>query len=180
MSTPNEPQDPYAAGNQPGAGGQPPQQPGQPPQYGAPQPPQYGAPQAPQYGAPQYGAPQYGAPQAPQYDPNQYGGGAPGYGLNPYPKNGLGVWSLVLGILSYVLCGIFAAIAAIIVGGRAKQAVAAGEANNGGMATAGVVLGWINVILSVISFIFLAIWFANGGWDQFQQDFQDGMNSTTY
>jgi hypothetical protein len=170
MSTPNEPQDPYAAGNQPGAGGQPPQYPGQPPQYGAPQPPQ----------APQYGAPQYGAPQAPQYDPTQYGG-APGYGPNPYPKNSLGVWSLVLGICAIVLsCGLLAGIPAIIVGGRAKKAVATGEANNGGMATAGVILGWVATVLSIIGIVIFAILLSTGAWTEFQQGIEDGMNSGTY
>lgn len=171
MSTPNEPQDPYAAGNQPGAGGQPPQYPGQPPQYGTPQ---YGAPQPPQYGAPQ--APQYGAPQ---YDPGQYGG-TPGYAPYGYPKNSLAVWSLVLGILGFVACGLFSAIPAIIVGGSAKRAVAAGQANNGGMATAGIILGWVATILSIIGLVLFFVIINSVGWDQFMDDIQSGDYTTTY
>jgi len=165
MTTPDEPQNPYGS-NEPQQP-QPPQQ----PQYGAPQAPQYGAPQAPQYGAPQ--APQYGAPQAPQYGAPQYGASpypaAPQYGAGAYgyagtAQNSLGVWSLVLGILSIVLCGLFAGIPAIIVGNRSKRAVAAGQANNGGMATAGVILGWISVALSALGIIFwiIAIAATNG------------------
>jgi hypothetical protein len=70
-----------------------------------------------------------------------------------YPKNQLGVWALVLGIAGIVLCGLFAGIPAIIVGNNAKRAAAQGEANNGGLGTAGVILGWISVGLSVLGIV---------------------------
>jgi hypothetical protein len=165
MTTPDEPQNPYGAN--------PPQEPQPPaqPSYGAPQAPQYpaapqyGAPQAPQYGAPQ--EPQYGAPQAPQYGASPYPAapqyGAAGYGFASTAKNSLGVWALVLGIVSIVACGLFAGIPAIIVGNHAKRAVAEGQANNGGMATAGVILGWISIALTVLGIIFGIIAFAASG-----------------
>jgi F0F1-type ATP synthase membrane subunit c/vacuolar-type H+-ATPase subunit K len=170
MSTPNDPHNPH--------GGEPPQDPhgGEPPQdpYGSQPPQPYGTqpPAQPTYGAPQPGPPQpqYGVPQAPEYGASQYPSASPypsapqyagGYGASQTAKNSLGVWSLVLGILSIVLCGIIAGIAAIIVGNNAKKAVARGEANNGGMATAGVVLGWISVALTVIGLVVFAIIQAN-------------------
>ena len=179
MSTPNEPQDPYATGGQPaqpdGDAPQPPAEPRYPaaPPYGAPtaQPAQPGYPAAPQYGAPpaQPGypaAPQYGAtpyPAAPQY------AAAPGYaGGYAYPKNSLAVWSLVLAILGMVLCGLFTGIPAVIIGNNAKRAVASGEANNGGLATAGVVVGWIAIALSVIVVAVVALLVSNaGGWTEY-------------
>jgi hypothetical protein len=162
MTTPDEPQNPYGA-NPPQEPEQPPQPPygaPQPPQYGAPQPPQYGAPQAPQYPAapqsPQYpAAPQYGAPQAPQYPAApQYG--VEGYGVapvSPTAKNSLAVWSLVTGIVSLLFCGLILGIVAIVLGRNAKQAVARGEANNGGLATAGQVLGGIAIVIWAVLII---------------------------
>lgn len=98
-------------------------------------------PSGPAYApAPTYGAP--AQPPVPVGYPPAYGYGYPAYG-GYYPKNSYAVWSLVLGILGLVSCGLFTGIPAIIVGNNAKKAAAAGEADNPGMATAGVVLGWI-------------------------------------
>jgi hypothetical protein len=108
----------------------------------------YGQPDAP-YGQP--GAPTaYGQPAAPAVSQH-------GYEQSP-PKNDLAVWSLVTGILSYVMCPLLLGIAAIITGTMGRRAADEGLANNRGMATAGLVLGWINVALTVIGvviFIFL-------------------------
>ena len=140
MSTPNQPQDPYQPGDgstgDSGSYGQPPY--GQTPQYG----------ETPSYG--QYGAPQEPAPGSYPTYPQGQGYQTPMYG---YPKNNLAVWSLVLGIVSLVLCGFVAGIPAIILGNNAKKAVARGEANNGGMATAGIVLGWISIGYTVLMLI---------------------------
>ncbi|QTE30787.1 DUF4190 domain-containing protein [Pengzhenrongella sicca] len=187
MTDPNAEQDPFAVGRDPeqpaapggptpptGAPTPPPPYGAQPPAYGA-QPPAYGA-QPPAYGEqapgqqPAYGAPQYGQQGAPQYGaapyPGQqspYYGQAPAYG---YPKNSLGIWALVLGIVSFVLsCGLFTGIPAIIVGTMAKRAVAEGQANNRGMAVAGVVLGWISTVLSVLVIVGIIIIAATGNWD---------------
>ncbi|WP_315096568.1 DUF4190 domain-containing protein [uncultured Cellulomonas sp.] len=166
MSTPNEPQNPYDGDPQP------PQQPQEPtgaPQYPAAPPPPSPYPS----GAPQYpgaaGTPQY-APATPYGTaPGGYSQPGAGYGA-PYPKNSLAVWSLVLGIVSFVLsCGLFTGIPAVIVGNNAKKAVARGEANNGGMATAGIILGWVAIVLSILGIIAFAILFAN-------QDFRDAFN----
>ncbi|GEA90055.1 DUF4190 domain-containing protein [Cellulomonas cellasea] len=155
MSTPNEPQDPYAAGNQPE-------------QPSTPSSPQY--PSAPQYGAPQGG----GYPQAPQYgNAPGYGGG---YGQN-FPKNNLAVWALVLGLVGIVLqCGFLTGIPAVIVGNKARKAAAAGEANNGGMALAGVILGWVAIALSVLVLIWL---FALGGFAAYMESI-DQLSTSTY
>lgn len=157
MSTPNEPQDPYAAGDKPE-------------QPTTPSGSQYGAPSAPQY--PQGGAGS-GYPQAPQYgNAPAYGGG---YG-GTYPKNNLGVWALVLGLVSFFVCSIVTGIPAIIVGNKGRKAAAAGEANNGGLALAGVILGWISVAFFVLTIIWL---FALGGLAWYT-DYLDTMSTTTY
>ncbi|MGV8964836.1 MAG: DUF4190 domain-containing protein [Cellulomonas sp.] len=204
MSDPHAPIDPFAAGGepeQPSASGQPTPPPGetpppygaQPPAYGA-QPPAYGA-QPPAYGAqpPAYGAqpPVYGA-QPPDYgaQPPAYGAQPPAYGAQPpapyggyagqpaygYPKNSLGVWSLVLGIASFVLgFGLLTGIPAIIVGNMGKRAATEGLANNLGLSKAGVILGWIATVLSVLAIIggiiFFAVLISNG-------DFQNAVNDS--
>ena len=178
MSNPQPPDDPFAPKPEPpaeGPGSVPPAQPpapgyGQPPygeQPAAPQSPYGGQPPAPlpTYGQSYAGAPQY--PAAPQYPPAPPSSGAPQYPAAPqygqygatpygavYPKNQLGVWALVLGIASFVLsCGLFTGIPAIILGRQGQRAADTGEANNRGLSTAGVVLGWIAVGLSAVAIV---------------------------
>ncbi|MFD2024236.1 DUF4190 domain-containing protein [Promicromonospora aerolata] len=105
----------------------------------------YGLPGAPAT----YGQP--GAPAAQQY----------GYVPAP-PKNDLAVWSLITGILSYVFCPLVLGIAAIITGTMSRRAADEGLANNRGMGTAGLILGWINVVLVVLGIVFVIIAIAAG------------------
>jgi hypothetical protein len=116
---------------------------GQPGAPGADTP--YGRPGAPAA----YGPP--GAPAAPQY----------GYAPSP-PKNDLAVWSLVTGILSYVFCPLLLGIAAIVTGTMSRRAADEGLANNRGMGTAGLILGWINVALVALVVVFFLIAIAAG------------------
>jgi len=159
-------------GEQPGYGASPdptppaapgyPAYPGQPAQPGTPPPAPgsqapYGTDQGHYTPYPPPAQPAYGAPQSPYgaspYPPQ----GAPG-GYGYFPRNDLGIWALVLGIASFVLsCGFLTGIPAIIVGSKAKRAVAAGEANNGGLAQAGVILGWVACALSVLVAIFFVV-----------------------
>jgi hypothetical protein len=59
------------------------------------------------------------------------------------------VASLVLGILSYVACPLIFGIAAIVLGSGERH----------GVARAGVILGWINVALSILSLIAAVVFF---------------------
>jgi hypothetical protein len=78
------------------------------------------------------------------------------------PKNDLGVWALVTGILSYVFCPLVLGIVAIIVGTMSRRAADQGLANNRGMGTAGLILGWVNVALAVLVIVFFVIALAAG------------------
>ena len=81
-------------------------------------------------------------------------------------KNSLGIWALVLGILSIVCsCGPFTGIPAIIVGRKAKEAQAQGRANNGTLGQVGFVLGIIGTALFVVVVVLYAILFSVGVWD---------------
>ncbi|MCP2266721.1 DUF4190 domain-containing protein [Promicromonospora thailandica] len=88
---------------------------------------------------------------------------APQYGYAPTPpKNDLGVWALVTGILSYVFCPLLLGVAAIITGTMSRRAADEGLANNRGMGTAGLILGWINVALSLLAIAFFVVALAAG------------------
>ena len=189
MSSPNNPQDPYGSPEDPdrssgagssdagssgstsyGSGSTPPGFGSQSPAYGS-QPPAYGA-QPPVYGSqPNYGStpPAYGG---------GYGGSSPygqqgGYG---YPKNSLAVWSLVLSLVGFFLCGPLTAIPALVVGSKSRKAVANGEANNGGMALAGIIISWVTIVFWVIGLI---LFFTVIGGLAGYQDLMESTSATT-
>lgn len=118
-------------------------------------------PQPPQYGAYQGSYP----PPPPQY------GGYPG-GYPPpaaaAPKNGLGVASLVVAIIALfsVVGGIVLGVVAVILGFLGRGRVKRGEADNGGVAIAGIVLGLLSIVVSIVV-IAIAVWGFNevGGTD---------------
>jgi Domain of unknown function (DUF4190)/Septum formation len=95
---------------------------------------------------------------APAGYPPPYPGG---YGPPPggRPTETLGVWSLVLGIASFVVCPVVAAIAAIITGSRGKKAIrnSGGVKSGRGLATAGQVLGWANIVVSIGAAALIAV-----------------------
>lgn len=136
-------QPPYG---QPPEGQQPPYQ--QPGAGGAPQ--QRGAP-AP-YGTP----PAYGQPGP--YNANPYGAPGPygyqGYGPPPRPTNGMAIASMVLGILWIWWIG---SILALIFGYVARSQIRQRNESGGGMAIAGIVLGWIGVGFLVLVIILAVV-----------------------
>jgi hypothetical protein len=95
-----------------------------------------------------------------------------GYGANPYVppygqppggqlKNGLGVAGMVCGIVGVVLgwipfvfwLGFILGILALVFGGIGRGRAGRGEANNGGQATAAIVLGAVALVFGVLSVI---------------------------
>jgi hypothetical protein len=137
-----------------------------------------------QQGQPGYGQ---GYEQQGQGEPGYAGpdGGAPGWGqpaMPPKPKNGMGTAALVFGILALLTCwwlpvvGGILAILAIIFGVVGRGRVKRLEATNGGVATTGLVLGVlsliVNIVLSVAIF-FLGVAFLNFGGGNSIQQFQD-------
>lgn len=69
------------------------------------------------------------------------------------------IWALVLGIASWVLCGIFAAIPAWIIGKKELNAIARGSSSSAGktMAQIGMWLGIIQVILTILFIIIIMV-----------------------
>ena len=76
------------------------------------------------------------------------------------PRNGLGVAALVIAIIALVFCwsvagGVVLGICAVIIGFVARGRVKSGQATNGGIAIAGIVLGFLAIIVSLV---FIPIW----------------------
>ena len=97
----------------------------------------------------------YNNPNNPGGGPGQYPAQPGGYvpGMSPYSmeKNSLGGWALGLGIAGLVCCGVFTGIPAIILGYNGMQAADQGRATNKGVATAGLVLGVISIVWTIIA-----------------------------
>jgi hypothetical protein len=118
--------------------------------------------QPPERPAPPPSPPPYPYPQAQAYPPpppQPYAGyAAPPIG----PRNGLGIASLIIAIIALVTCwsvvlGVILGIVAVVIGFAARGRVKRGEANNGGVAIAGLALGFVAI---VVSLAFIAVWVA--------------------
>lgn len=153
----------------PYGGYEPPAAPQGGPAYG--QQPTYGAPQQP-YGQP-YGQqqPAYGSAQQPYGQPYP-AQGYPGYGApRDTSGNALGVWSLVLAIITFFTCCLPASVVGIVLGAKGRSAAREGRADNGGLATVGYVLNIVLTVLSVIAIgAFLILLSSAGSWEMFLEE----------
>lgn len=96
-----------------------------------------------------------------------YQGPPPGGGFQPPPQGMVSstasndpTIALVCGILSLVCCGIFTAIPAIIYGNRVRNDPGNPQQ---GFGTAGYIMGWISVALTVLTIVGWIILAAVGG-----------------
>ncbi len=116
-------------------------------------------------GPPPVGPPATGYPSPPPYPypypPGVYPPPPPGAypGLSA-PRNGLGTAALVVAVIALigsfsVVGGIVGGVVAVVLGLVGRARVKRGEATNGGVALAGVILG---VFAIVIGLVFVAVW----------------------
>ncbi|MGW1512651.1 DUF4190 domain-containing protein [Streptomyces sp. NPDC002394] len=136
----------------------------------------YGYPTAaPGYGYPPASPTPPGAPGYGAY-PSSYG---PGYGQPPgwqppqQPSNGMGIASLVLGIIAAVgFClyglNIILGILALVFGVIGMKKAGRGEATNRGMALAGVILGAVGIVVGSVV-LGLIIWAATQDASSFEE-----------
>lgn len=141
-------------------------------QQPAQQQPAQPSPYQPQPGAQPGQPPAYGYP--PQTGPYGYGA--------PLPKNPLGVWSLVLGIVGVVLmcscgAGFLTAIPAVITGHLSRKAQREGQADNGNLGLVGLIIGYVVVGLTVLGLIGFGAMFSI---PEFREGFFSEMNSSGY
>src|ERR1700681_1592407 len=115
-----------------------------------------GGPETPQGGPAGYPPPPqpYSYPPPP---PVPYSGFTP---PPPGPKNGLGAAALVIAIVALVSVwsvfgGVILGLVAVVIGFAARGRVKRGEATNGGVAIAGIVLGFLAI---VVGLLFIPIW----------------------
>lgn len=142
-----------------------PDQTGQPSPYSAPaghDP--YGAgatqPDAAQQGYGQQGYAQQGYPQPGYQAYPQQGYGQQGYGYPPSrPNNTMAVVSLVSGIVGLTLIPFIGSIVAVITGHMARKQIAQTGEEGGGLATGGLVTGWIGVALGAIVIVVVILFF---------------------
>jgi uncharacterized paraquat-inducible protein A len=79
---------------------------------------------------------------------------------------GTAIASLILGVAGVFFCPLICSILAVIFGRQAKSKIAADQSLEGeGLATAGTVLGWVGIGLSVVAIIVIIIVAAAGGFD---------------
>ena len=91
------------------------------------------------------------------YPPQPYGGYPPPVPVTP--KNGLGTASLVVAIISLftLFGGVVLGIVAVVLGFMGRGRVKRGEATNGGVAIAGIVLGFLSIIVSIVAFVVVGV-----------------------
>ena len=87
--------------------------------------------------------------------PPAYGAPPPG-GAAPTGNNSKALWSMILGILGLVCCGIFTGIPAILLALSARKEIERTGQSGGGMATAGLILGVLSVIWGIVTIILIA------------------------
>lgn len=107
---------------------------------------------------------------APAWGPAPWGAPPPGSWLPPQPaptNSGSAVAALVLGIVSFVLfcIGPITCVIAIALGHNALSTIEAsqGRLGGGGMARAGLILGWIFLGLMTVAALIVLIVLLNGG-----------------
>lgn len=71
----------------------------------------------------------------------------------PLPTSGLATVSMITGILGFVMAPVLCSIIAIITGYQARKETRSvpPRASGDGMATAGIVMGWIQIGLAVVA-----------------------------
>ncbi len=100
--------------------------------------------------------------------PTQPPGATPPAGQQP--ANGMGIASMILGIVSIplVCCfsiGVVTGIVAIVLGFIGKAKADRGEATNRGMAIAGIVCGFVAVGLAILFFVLYLVGSVNYSWN---------------
>jgi Domain of unknown function (DUF4190) len=148
---------------------------------------------SPSYPSQSYPPPEPGSYPPPQYPPpsGPYAGGYPPPPPQPYgpyspppaaPKNGIGIAALVVALLSLpavltVVGGFILGLVAIVLGFLGYSRVKKGEANNGGIAIAGIVLGLVGIVLNA-ALIAFGVWgfMKVGGGDYFDCMEQAGVD----
>lgn len=80
-------------------------------------------------------------------------------GRNQRSTNGKAIGSLMLGVIGVTGVPFVASIVAIILGHMARHEIVETGQEGKGLATTGIILGWIGVVLAVIAVVFFSVLF---------------------
>ena len=105
------------------------------------------------YGGQPYGQQPYGAEPYPPTHGQQY------YGTASRPNNTMAIVSLIAGIAGLTVVPFIASVVAVITGHMARRQIAETGDEGGGLATAGLVMGWIGVVLGVLLIVAAVLFF---------------------
>ena len=102
--------------------------------------------------------------QSPSYNQGGYGQPQPGQYGNPYPvsrpNNSMALVSLIAGIAGLTIIPGIGSIVAVITGHMAKREIARTGEDGSGLATGGLIMGWIGVGLIILAIIGAILFFA--------------------
>src|SRR3954451_20272730 len=100
---------------------------------------------------PEWQQPKWQQPEQPQWQQPQWGQTQPYYQAGPQTP-GAGTAALILGLCNLIVCPLCAPFA-IFYGSRARKDIdaAGGRLTGRGLGTAGIVMGWIAVALTVLA-----------------------------
>jgi hypothetical protein len=71
--------------------------------------------------------------------------------------NGYAIASLVLGIAGFCFFPLVPSILAVVFGKKAREEIRSGTSTGDGLATAGVVLGWVGIALCAVGLLILLL-----------------------
>ncbi len=71
--------------------------------------------------------------------------------------SGYAIASLVLGIAGLTFFPLVPSILAVVFGNKARVEIQSGAARGDGLATAGVVLGWVGIGIAIVGFLFVLL-----------------------
>ncbi len=76
---------------------------------------------------------------------------------NPYKTNTYAIWSLILACTSFVFGWLITAVVAIILGNMAKNQIKERSEQGYNLASAGIIIGWVNVGLSIFAVMLMIV-----------------------
>ena len=94
------------------------------------------------------------------------------------PTNGKATVALVMGILGLVVCPLVCSILALVFGYQARSEIDRSGEGGRGSAVAGIVLGWIGTVLSVLAIVFFVILAVAS--DEFWREFERELERQNY
>lgn len=82
-------------------------------------------------------------------------------GETAHRTSGYAIASLVLGIAGLAVFPLVPSILAVVFGNKAREEMRSGSATGAGLATAGVVLGWVGIALVAVGILVVALLWAS-------------------